>query len=135
MSMYKILLLLAVITLSSCSAYKIDMDEAIACAEGYLEAIKESDFESAAGFYTNMFDDTEPPARRLEKMQRLEEVMGKLISYELSDSSIVRRGAELPKAQLEYEARHQHTKASYRFTIMKDAGKYKIFNQWVETPN
>lgn len=121
--------------LMACSAFKIDMKEAIACAEGHLQALQKSDFDAASAFYSNMYNDTESPERRLEKMQKLEEAMGKLVSYTLTDSVEVRKGAEVPTVELTYDVQHTRVKATYKFVILKDAGEYKIIRQYVETDN
>jgi hypothetical protein len=121
--------------LMACSAFKVDMNEAIACAEGYLQAVQQSDFDAASAFYSNMYNDTESPERRLEKMQKLEEAMGKLVSYTLTDSVEQRKGAEVPTIALTYDVQHTRVKATYQFVILKDAGKYKIIRQYVDTLN
>jgi len=127
------LLIFTLFFLTSCSAFKIDMLEANNCASGYLKALEESDFEKASTYYSDMFNETESPERRIEKMKKLEEAMGKIVSYELTDSVKQKNSGEIPTVLFTYKVKHTEVIATYKFNIMKDAGKYRIISQYVET--
>jgi len=128
-------LIITLVFLASCSAYKIDMREANNCPSGYLLALQQSDFDKASTYYSDMFNETESPERRIEKMQKLEEAMGKIISYELTDSVLQKNTGEIPTVLFTYKVKHTEVIATYKFNIMKDAGKYRIISQYVETDN
>ena len=126
MSLMKIFQIAMVITLiSSCSLGKLDINQAKICAEGYLTSVKNENFEAASKFYSQMFNETESNEKRIEKMKKLTDVMGKITTYEVVDSTEKTEGDETV-ILLTYKVKHTKINSTEKFSIMKDEGEYKI---------
>jgi hypothetical protein len=129
-------ILLFTLVFISCSHTKLDIEEARECAEGYLTAVQESNFKKASTYYSDMYNETESPELRIEKMQKLEEVMGKMISFDLIESEHEKKPGEfMETVKLTYKVEHANVGATQRFVLMKDKGKCKIVGQHVATDN
>jgi len=123
-----------IITVSSCSFNEIDSSKAKACSDGYLDALKSGNKEDALKFYSSEFDNSESPEKKMEKLQRLEEVLGPVTSYELLDSLRVSEG-DFPAMSFTYKVMHPKVNTIEKFIIIKDAGDYKITAHQVESEN
>jgi|GEM_PF-2182620 len=117
----------------SCSLGKIDGKEALACAQGYLDAIKAGDNDKALTFYSTSFDDA-TPENRMEKIKKLEEVMGPVSGYELKDSARTQAG-DLNAMSFTYRVTHSRVNSIEKFVIINDAGEYKISAHEVQSEN
>lgn len=107
------------------------MNKAVTCAESYLNAIKAGDLKTADTFYSNMYNDTESKEKRMEKMQKLMDGMGKIESFTLTDS-VKKKSGDDRIIELTYKVKHTRLATIEKYTIMKDEGNYKIVSQMVE---
>jgi hypothetical protein len=117
----------------SCSLGKIDGKEAFACAQGYLDAIKAGDHQKALDYYSSSFDDA-TPENRMEKIKKLEEVMGQVSGFELKDSVRTQAG-DLDAMSFTYRVTHSNVTSIEKFIIINDAGEYKIAAHEVQSEN
>ncbi len=120
--MKKIIIIISVVFLSSCSFGKIETRKAIDCVKYYLDALKVGNYEQAQSYYSDIYNETEPKEKRIEKMQKLEIVMGKIISYELLDSLKEESYVETSSVNLTYRVFHTNVNSIEKFSIIKDRG-------------
>lgn len=128
------MLLIMLIFSSSCSFNKVEVKEAIACSDGYLNAIKEGKKEKALEFYSDAYDEDGNTEKRMEKINKLDEFMGPVISYTLTDSVKTTSG-DLEAVILTYLVNNSKVNSIQKFTIMKDEGTYKIHAHDIQTKN
>ena len=133
--MKKLIIIISVVLLGSCSFGKIETSKAIDCVKSYLNAVKDSNYEQAQSYYSDIYNETEPKEKRIEKMQKLETVMGKISSYVLIDSLREESYVETSSVNLTYRVFHTNVNSIEKFSIIKDRGEYRIIKHNVESEN
>jgi len=120
--LYPILLLLI-----SCGLAAVDPDKAKAVAESLMNDMKREDYSKLDSYYTADSNESEPLAKKVEKFQKLREVMGPIQSYELlsarEDASSDHGG---PKIELKYKLKCANTTVIHTLLIINDEGTHKI---------
>ena len=124
-----------IILVTSCSLGKLEMNDAKACVEGFLEEIRDENFDQALTYYSDMFNESEPEEEKLAKLKRLHEVMGPITSYELRDSVVKTTPGEVKTIGLTYYVQHTKVNAIEKYTVINDEGEVKIVGQNVEVEN
>lgn len=113
---------------SGCAA---DTQKAKSTVEGFLDALKNSDFVSADGFYSNEQSLDGSKENRIAKMQQLESALGPVVSYEFKSDSILSTAGEPAKVMLIYDVTHTRLITREKY-IVTNEGEYRITSQLVE---
>ena len=101
------------------------MNQAKACTEKYLEAVRSENYLEADKYYSQLFSESETPEERIEKMKKLTEVMGKITSFQLTDSAEKNEGDE-QLIMFTYKVKHTKINSIEKFMVMKNEGGYEI---------
>jgi hypothetical protein len=109
-----------------------DLPGSKACVENYLDALKMADFETADQYYSDSYGLSDSKEDRLGKMRKLHEVLGEVVSYQLTDSLVEENFGEPTKIMLTYDVRHRKANTEEKYTVMKDEGNFRIVSQEVE---
>ena len=70
------------VMLASC-ALNVDKEKAQKLTQSYLDDVKNGNYNSINQYYTSSFNESEPLEKKIEKFNRLKDVMGAIQSYEL----------------------------------------------------
>ncbi len=108
-----------------------DLPGSKACVEAYLDALKMADFETADQYYSNSYGLSGSKEDRLGKMKKLDEVLGEVVSYQLTDSLVEESFGDPTKVFLTYKVRHRKVNTEEKYTVMKDEGNFRIISQTV----
>jgi hypothetical protein len=117
----------------SCGWNKVEGDRAFACAEGFMAAVKSNNKEEAVKFYSTSFDEG-PAENRLEKLQKLADVTGPVLSYTLQDSAHVNAG-DLEAMSFTYKVTHSKVATIEKIIVIRDGGDYKITTHDIQSEN
>jgi hypothetical protein len=123
---------IVVILLSACSASKPDIGKAKQCADNFLNSLKVNNFEEAEKYYSTDDFSTEGNQTRSEKMEELAQSIGKVISYTITDSSIVEIKGEPSSISLTYNVVNEKINSTQVFMLQNEGGDYKIISQDVK---
>jgi hypothetical protein len=107
-----------------------DMTAAKNCAESYLEALKTPDFEKAGQYYSSSYGGESED--RIAKMKKLHDLMGEVISWQLTDSSMQTETGESASITLTYKVKHKKLTTEEKYIIAPDEGRHVIIGQFVE---
>jgi hypothetical protein len=107
-----------------------NMNAAKSCAESYLEALKTPDFEKAGQYYSSSYGSGNED--RIDKMKKLHDLMGEVISWQLTDSSLQTETGEAASITLTYKVKHKKVTTEEKFIIAPDEGQHRIIGQFVE---
>lgn len=124
-------LLPILLLLAACTAGP-SVESAHKCVDGYMDALKRNDFEAADKFYSDSYGLSDEKEGRVEKMKKLDEVLGEVISYELKDSLVQADPGEPGKIILTYEVKHKRVITTEKYVVINDEGNYRIVGQSVE---
>lgn len=130
--MRNISFILVVLLLSACTSSKLDMGKAKQCTDSFLNSLKINNFEEAETYYTDDEFYSESTQTRSEKMEELSLSIGKVISYNLIDSSYVEISGEPTRISLTYKVENEKMNSLQTFVIQEEAGGYKIISQDVK---
>jgi hypothetical protein len=123
-----------IILLYSCSLTEIDSEKARAVTEGYLNAVISGDLKGALNFYSSEYDEDATPEKRMEKLQRLQEVMGPVLSFQLTDSGKINAG-DLPAMSFTYSVKHPKINSTEKFIVVREGSDYKISAHDIKSEN
>lgn len=125
---------LVAFALSGCDLIKVDPEKARAVAEKYLTDQKNEHYDDINDYFTPLFNESEPQEQKIEKLEKIKDVLGGIESFELIDTKVTERGLDDPSTvQLIYNVKYANGTATQTFIIMNDEGKHKITNQNIET--
>jgi hypothetical protein len=131
--MKKYFSLLSVLLLLAGCATKVDPSKAQKLAESFLEDVKNENYNSINQYYTSSFNESEPLEKKIEKFQRLKNVMGAIQSYELiSSKENYDSDKGLNELELKYKVKCEKLTVDETFLIINDEGEEKIIFQNIE---
>ena len=134
MKRFPYLFILCASILFGCGFGKVDPEKAKAVAEKYLADQKNETYDNIDDYFTPSFNDSEPLASKIEKLNQIKDVLGPIESFELSDTKVTERGLDDPSTvQLTYMVKYAKGTARQIFIIMNEEGKHKITNQNIVT--
>ncbi|MEP7265110.1 MAG: hypothetical protein ABI772_11460 [Bacteroidota bacterium] len=120
-----------ILLLAACSTTP-KVETAQFCVNGYLDALRKDDFEAADKFYSDSYGLSDEKEGRVEKMKKLQGVLGSVLTYQLKDSLIQADPGEPGKVILTYEVKHRRVTTMEKYVVMNDEGNYRIVGQSVE---
>jgi len=120
------------IMLASC-ALNVDKEKAQKLTQSYLEDVKNGNYNSINQYYTSSFNESEPLEKKIEKFNRLKEVMGAIQSYELISTKENKDADKgINELELKYKVKCEKLTVEETFLVVNDEGKEKIMFQNIE---
>jgi len=130
MKIYTIILLL--FALSSC-ALKVNQSEAKKVAESLLTDLKEGRYDNIDEYYTDLSNESEPREKKIERFKQLEEVTGRIKSYEFINANEEYDSDKgLNQLTLKYKVFCEKVTVQQTFLFINDEGDSKIIFQNIE---
>jgi len=117
---------------TSCSL-KVEEPQAKQLVENLLNDLKNENFSNLDQYYAASFNESEPAEKKIEKYNRLKEVIGSIASYEFV-SAIEKYDdySNIKFLELLYSVKGKKLTVKETFRVMNDAGKLKITYQNIE---
>ena len=106
------------------------MNAAVNCVESYFSALSTADFNKAADYYSSSYGSSSED--RIDKMKKLYDLTGDLLSWELIDSSMQKEAGEAASITLTYKVKHRKVTTKEKYIIAPEEGKHLIIGQFVE---
>lgn len=130
--MKSIIPLLLTFFIISCSN-KVDKVKAQQLTESYLNDVKNENYSSIDKYYSDSFNDSEPIEKKIEKFNRLKNVMGAIQSWGLiSSKENYDSDRGINELELKYKVKCEKITAEETFLIINDEGTEKIIFQNIE---
>jgi hypothetical protein len=120
------------LVMASC-ALNVDKEKAKKLTDSYLEDVKNENYNSINQYYTSSFNESEPLEKKIEKFNRLKNVMGAVQSYELismKENKDADKG--INELELKYKVKCEKLTVEETFLVINDEGKEKIIFQNIE---
>ena len=128
--MKKILFVIIVSSLFSCSSEKLDMNSAIKTAESAIQLIGAEKFDELSKLYTPDFREGEAKEVKEKKFSEIMKVIGKPVEYAILDSSRTLMD-EVNRIVLTYKVKHENATTTETYTIAKEEGSYLIADIYI----
>jgi hypothetical protein len=117
---------------ASCSL-TVDQPKAKQLIEGLLNDLKAENFSNLDNYYVSSFNESEPADKKIEKYNRLKEVIGSIASYEfVSATEKYDNDSNIKFLELLYNVKGSKLSVKESFRVMNDAGNLKITYQNIE---
>jgi len=130
MKIYSIVIML--LLLSSC-ALKVDQSEAKKAAESLLTDIMNGSFDNIDQYYTDASNESEPMEQKKLRFKQLEEVTGKIKSFEFMDlKEEYDSDKGLNQLTVRYKVFCEKVTVMQTFIFINDEGDSKIIFQNIE---
>lgn len=132
MKNYFILLLSLFLFTTSCSL-KVDQPKAKQLIENLLNDLKNENFSALDKYYIPSFNESEPLQKKIEKYNRLKEIIGPIQSYQsVSATEKYDDYSNINFLELLYTVKGKKLTVKETFRVMNDAGDLKITYQNIE---
>jgi hypothetical protein len=123
---------LAALVFTSC-ARKVDEVKAKKLTSDLLEDTKKENYNNMDKYYTSSFNESEPLEKKIEKYNRLKDVMGPIISWELTSSKqSYDSDRGINQLELKYKVKCQRLTVDETFLVVNDEGDEKIIFHNIE---
>ena len=121
-----------ILTFASC-ALNVDKEKAQKLTQSYLEDVKNENYNGINQYYTSSFNESEPLEKKIEKFNRLKNVMGAIQSYELVSTKENKDADKgINELELKYKVKCEKLTVEETFLVVNDEGKEKIMFQNIE---
>jgi hypothetical protein len=121
--------------IASCSL-KVDQPKAKHLVESLLNDLKNENFSNIDQYYISSFNESEPKDKKIEKYNRLKEVIGSIVSYEFVIANEKYNDySNIKMLELIYNVNGAKVKVRETFQVVNDEGDLKIVFQNVENMN
>ena len=115
---------------------KVDQPKAKQLVENLLTDLKNENFSNLDRYYISSFNESEPKDKKIEKYNRLKEVMGPIVSYEFVFANEKYNDySNIKILELIYNVNGTKLKVRETFQVINDEGDLKIISQNVENMN
>ena len=127
--MKKLFLLLPVIAIACFGCGKVDQSKAKVLVENLIHTIDSGDYANTNKFYTDEFNAGESIDVRTQKYKDLKDAFGNLTSLECISVKDSTDSDDRPIVQLMYKVKHTKLTSMEAYTVVSQAGDYKIEQQ------
>lgn len=129
----KPLILIAVcLTMISCAAPPLDEAKSRKLVEQHLQEASNQNYDAVLELYDPSFLASEPAAAKIEKLQKLHQVLGPVEKFEFVKSTDIKEMGVPRQLKLEYTVTHVHANTKEYFVVVEEEGGYKIAGYSVE---
>jgi surfactin synthase thioesterase subunit len=125
-----IILMVAVLFFSSCSA-PIDELQAQKLVEELLQEIDSENYSNLSNYYTASFNAGESEEARADKFERLRSAVGKIKSYEVTNTEHSEKFAYPIHVVLTYKIERTYMPTIEKFVVIRDEGSLKVSNHGI----
>ncbi|HKR03893.1 MAG TPA: hypothetical protein VJY62_04590 [Bacteroidia bacterium] len=132
MKRHLVLLSAILLLITSCSL-TVDEPKAKQLIENLLNDLKSENFSELDKYYISSFNESEPVDKKIEKYNRLKEVIGPIESYQfVSATEKYDDYSNIKFLELLYSVKGKKLTVKETFRLMNDAGDLKITYQNIE---
>jgi len=128
--MKKIIFVIALSSLFSCTGEKLDMNAARKTAESAIQLIADEKYDELSKLYTPDFRDGEEKKLKELKFSQIIHIIGKMQEYSLLDSSRVTTD-EVNRIVLKYKVKHENAETTETYTVAKEEGSYLLADIYI----
>jgi hypothetical protein len=121
------------IFLASCTGMSVDQDKAKTVCENLMLAIKAEKFDHLADSYSKDFFQKTKETEWIAALRKLNERLGPIVSYQLTEVNIQHSVGERSYIVLNYEVQHAKFKSHFIFTVVEEDGKHKILGHEIKS--
>ena len=125
--------LMLVLGFVSCAEKPMDVDQAKKVVEELITLTDKGDYEALEKLYTPAFNQSEPMEVKIEKLNRLKEMLGPVESVEFINSTHVAEFGQPKAVMLEYKVHHANVTTIEKFSVVEEEGGYRVSSHSVET--
>lgn len=126
MKLRLIIPVIGIFLLASCGGGKVDYAKARQVAEGAITAINQGDVSKVKEEYYSAELLATSGEELQEKIHRLKDLSGNLVSYTLKDSSGSSEIGEPTMVNLTYEVKYEKVTTTEQFIVSEQGNKYRI---------
>lgn len=132
MKRHLVLLSAILLATTSCSL-TVDQPKAQQHIENLLNDLKNENFSDLDKYYVHAFNESEPAERKIEKYNRLKEVIGAIDSWQFESATEKYDDySNIKFLELVYNVKGKKLTVKETFRVMNDAGDVKITYQNIE---
>lgn len=116
----------------SCESPPLDEVKAKVVAEQHIQAFTTQDYDAILEMYAPSFLESESAGIKVEKLQKLFQVLGPVEGYDFVKATDVKEMGLPRQLKLDYAVRHVNATTIETFQIVEEEGGYKIAGYSVE---
>lgn len=116
----------------SCTSPPLDEAKSRQLVEEHIQESSNQNYDRVLELYDPAFLASEPAAVKVEKLQKLNQVLGPVEKFEFVKSTDVKEMGVPRQLKLEYTVKHVHANTTETFVVVEAEGGYKIAGYYVE---
>jgi len=133
--MRNLLLIIISINFLACAEKPMDVEIAKQVTEALIKESDAGNYEAVEKLYTPAFNESEPMDVKIEKLNRLKNILGDVQSVEFISSTHQAEFGQPKKLILVYRVKHSKITTIESFSVVEEEGGYRIAAHSVESEN
>lgn len=130
--MKTLVIVLTCLMIASCTTPPLDEAKSRQLVEEHIQEASNQNYDRVLELYDPAFLASEPAAVKVEKLQKLNQVLGPVEKFEFVKSTDVKEMGVPRQLKLEYSVKHVYVNTTETFVVLEAEGGYKIAGYYVE---